>query len=71
MRRIATGQTRRPIARVRGSFVVPTFIAFLLHLPELKLSQHAADSRPAGAAATFLAVADELLQALAGIDFGR
>src|SRR5436190_415648 len=35
------------------------------------LSQYAADSRPAGAAATFLAVADELLQALSGIDFGR
>ena len=35
------------------------------------LSQHAANSRPAGAAAPFLAVADELLQALSGIDFGR
>src|SRR5436309_6345350 len=35
-----------------------------------ELSQHAADRRPAGAAATLLAVADELLQALSGIDFG-
>ena len=35
------------------------------------LSQHAADGRPAGTAATFLAVADKLLQALSGIDFGR
>src|SRR6185295_9917758 len=33
--------------------------------------QHAADGRPAGAAAAFRAESDELLDALPGIDFGR
>src|SRR6266581_630939 len=35
------------------------------------LWQHAADGRPASAATTWVAVADELLDALPGVDFGR